>query len=125
MFLVSQYYMYAMHSGIFDQCTVSENYLAFGRSKFARALSASINGISESVDSLCRNDADTQYMQYMLPTNTVKAYLSASLPDQKPCRRQLNAKVCSYCGSKSAIFLYSFFLLCSTTITKDWFEFLP
>ena len=78
--------------------------------------------IRESVDSLCRDGADAQYMQYFnkqkpynSTTNTLKAYLSAHssslsafmisktrIVAQKPRGRQLNAKVCS---SKSAIFL--------------------
>ena len=74
----------------------------------------------ESVDSLCRDGADAQYMQYLskshtynLTTNTLKAYLSAQASplsafvisntriSGQSLTRQLNAKVCD---SKSAIF---------------------
>ena len=80
-----------------------------------------------SVDSLCRDSTDTQYMQYLSKshvtsiTNMLKAHLSTQpssfsafmiskthIIAQKPHGRQLNAKVCS---SESAIFLsLSFFL---------------
>ena len=85
--------------------------------------------IRESVDSLCRDGADAQYMQYKqkpynFTTNTLKAYLSAQtsslsafviskthISGQKPHGRQLNTKVCA---SKSAIFrILLFFFLCS------------
>ena len=75
----------------------------------------------EPVDSLCRDGADAQYMQYLSKsritspcTNMLIAYLSAQasslsafvisktlISGQKPRGRQLNAKVCD---SKSAIF---------------------
>ena len=91
--------------------------------------------IRESVDSLCRDGADAQYMQYFkqkpynFTTNTLKAYLSAQafslsafviskthISGQKPHGRQLNRKVC---GSKSAIFviLLSFFV--QTTLSNN------
>ena len=77
--------------------------------------------IRESVDSLCRDGDDAQYMQYLIKqkpynftTNTQKAYLSIQasslsafviskthISGQKLRGRQLNAKVC---GSESAIF---------------------
>ena len=99
--------------------------------------------IRESVDSLCRNGADAQYMQYLkqkpynFTTNMLNAYLSPQpsslsafmiikthIAAQKSHRRQL-AK-CA-CGNESAIFLIllSFFLLRSTTITQDWFKYSP
>ena len=73
-----------------------------------------IYGIRESVDSLCSDGTDAQYMQYFklkpynITTNMLKAYLSTQcsplsafthVSAQKP---RGNAKVCS---SKSAIFL--------------------
>ena len=74
--------------------------------------------IRESVDSVCWDGADVQYLikqkPYKFTTNTLKAYLSVQafslsgfviskthISGQKPRRRQLNAKVY---GSKSAIF---------------------
>ena len=66
--------------------------------------------IRESVDSLCRDGADAQYMQYLSKSritfiNTQKAYLSIKasslsdfviskthISDQKPRGRQLNKK---------------------------------
>ena len=87
--------------------------------------------IRESVDSLCRDGADAQYMQYLLQkpynvtTNTLNAYLSiqpSSLRafmiskthtvSQKQRERQLNTRVC---GSKSAIFL----ILCSDHLSNN------
>ena len=84
--------------------------------------------IRESVDSLCRDGANAQYMQqkpYNFTTNTLKAYLSTQASSlssfmiskthkigQKPRGRQLNAKVCV---SKSAIFL----ILCSDHWLND------
>ena len=100
--------------------------------------------IRESVDSLCRDGTDAQYMQhlkqksYNFTTNTLKAYLSTQasslsafviskthISGQKPRGRQLNAKVC---GSKSAIFhLLSFFVqtTCQTTITRKRLKYSP
>ena len=83
--------------------------------------------VRESVDSLCRDGANAQYMQILKQkscnfiTNTLKAYLStqassvsafviskAHTSGQKPRERQLSAKVCN---SKSAIcHILSFFL---------------
>ena len=89
--------------------------------------------IRESVDSLCRDGPDAQYMQfkqkpYNFTTNTLKAYLSAlssslsafmisktHISAQKTRGRQLNTKVC---GSENAIFLLSFFL-CSDHFVKQ------
>ena len=94
----------------------------------SKALNPQAIFIRESVDSLCRDGADAQYMQYILKqklynftTNTLKAYLSVQASSlsafviskthtrgQKPSGRQLNAKVC---GHESAIFrILSFFL---------------
>ena len=98
--------------------------------------------LSELVDSLCRNGADSQHMQYLkqkpynFTTNMLNAYLSpqpSSLSAfmiikthtaaQKSHGRQL-AK-CA-CGNECAIFLIlSFFLLRSTSITQDWFKYSP
>ena len=102
--------------------------------------------IRESVDSLCRDSADAQYMQYLkqkpynFTTNTQKAYLSIQasslsafviskthISGQKPRERQLNAKVCD---SKSAIFrlhISSFFVatFVQTTITQERFKHSP
>ena len=100
--------------------------------------------ISESVDSLCRDGADAQYMQYFkekpynFTTNTLKAYLSTyssslspfmisktHISAQKPRGRQLNAKVC---GCESAIFRLLSFLLrpqSSTTISRERFKYSP
>ena len=93
------------------------------------------HNVRESVDSLCRDGADAQYMQYFkqkpynFTTNTLKAYLSAQasslsafviskthIVGQKPRGRQLNAKVC---GSKSAIFRILSFFLCSDHLSND------
>ena len=82
--------------------------------------SGRIVSIRESVDSLCRDGADAQYMQYLSkscitsPQTRKKAYLSiqacslsafviskTDITGQKPRGRRLNAKVCD---SKSAIF---------------------
>ena len=74
------------------------------------------SSIRESVDSLCRDGLDAQYMQkpYNFSTNTLNAYLStqhsssmiskARIIAQKPHGRQLNAKVC---GSESAMCKYT------------------
>ena len=89
--------------------------------------------IRESVDSLCRDGADTQYVYTILKqkphnftTNMLKAYLHTQasslsafvinkthIVTQKPRGRQLNAKVC---GSKNAIFLI---LLLQTTMFNN------
>jgi len=74
--------------------------------------------IRESVDSLCRDGTDVQYIllkqkPYNSATNLLKAYLTTqhsfrasmisntNILSQKPCGIQLNTKVC---GSKKAIF---------------------
>ena len=92
--------------------------------------------LSESVDSLCRNDADAQYIQYLIKqksynsaTNSLKAYLitqhssfrasmisNTNILSQKPCGRQVNTKVC---GSKKAIFR----ILSSTKISREWLKY--
>ena len=80
--------------------------------------------IRESVNSLCRDGADAQYMQYLgkchitSPQIMLKAYLSTQpsrmsafkISKTHVVARQLNAKVCS---SESAIFCILFFFLCS------------
>ena len=97
----------------------------------------------QSVDSLCRDGANTAILKqkpYNFTTNTLKAYLSAQasslsafvisnihISGQKPCGRQLNAKVCD---SKSAIFRilsYSFFVqtTCQATITRKRLRYSP
>ena len=87
--------------------------------------------IRESVDSLCRDGADAQYMQYLSksritsPQTRKKAYLSIQasslsafvisktrISGQKLRGRQLNAEVC---GHESAIFL-----LVKTTMFKEY-----
>ena len=76
------------------------------------------------VDSLCRDGADAQYMQY-LSKSCITAYLSVQASSlsalvvskthivaQKLRRRQLNTKVC---GSKSVIFV----ILVKTTVFNN------
>ena len=73
---------------------------------------------------------------YSFTTNMLKAYLSTQTSSlsafmtskthivaQKPHGLQLNAKECN--GSKSAILLSLFRLLCSTMITRKWFKYSP
>ena len=97
--------------------------------------------IRELVDSLCKDGADAQYIQYLsksriLSPQMLKANLStqpSSLStfmisktdrvSQKPRRRQLNAKVC---GSKSSIFCISSIFVqttCQTMITRKWLKY--
>ena len=101
--------------------------------------------ISKSVDSLCRDGADAQYMQYLSkscitsPQTRKKLILSAQasflsafvsskthICGQKSRGRQINTKVCV---SKSAIFvILSFFLVTTfvqTTISRKLFKYSP
>ena len=103
-----------------DRC-LNRCSISFAKSWVEDCLELNFKYIRESVDSLCRDGADAQYMQYLsknrinFTTNTQKAYLSVQasslsafliskthISGQKPRGRQLNTKVC---GSKSTIFL--------------------